>query len=151
MRSPRWSSYVALSSLTLICLIENYGRILFSVSIIPFIDTSSYEYSLLNGVIFSFFYGLGGLILILLSEVYFKYSRNYFKIETYLLSLATLLFSVCLGLTATVSTFAQLALLRVLLGITQSALVPFATSTVSHYFDSDSRGFAMAVFQLWMS
>lgn len=142
------SSYIALGSLTLIGLIENYGRILYSVSIIPFIDTTSYEYSLLNGVIFSFFYGLGGLILILICEVYFKYSKNYFKIETYLLSIASFLFSICLGLTATVNTFIQLALLRVLIGITQSALIPLATSIISYYFDPNSRGFAMAVFQL---
>jgi len=144
----RCSSYIALGALTLIGLIENYGRILFSVSIIPFIDTTSYEYSLLNGIIFSFFYGFAGLIMILLSEVYFKYSENYFKIETYLLSFASFIFSVSLGLTATVSTFTQLALLRILLGITQSALVPFATSIISYYFDSYNRGFALAVFQL---
>lgn len=134
--------------LFLVNFLENYGRYLYSVSIIPFIDTYSYEYSLLNGLLFSFFYGIGGLVFIMVTEIMLNNNPKHFKYQAYILTVASFFFSLSLGLTVFCTNFSQLAIIRVIMGLTQSAMLPYSTSIIGYYFEDVDKGFAIATIQV---
>jgi hypothetical protein len=140
-------SWIILSVLSFLYLLENFDRYLIAVSVIPYIDYSSYQYSLLVGPAFTVIYALGGLIF---SLVYYDSSdgtqRKVSPAKFFVLFLSTVVFSVAFGLTALCRNFWQQVLVRVVMGLAQSVITPFSASIIRGIFPADQSGTAFSIF-----
>lgn len=139
------SSYMVLAVLSVMYFLENYDRYLMAVSIIPYIDYTSYEYSLLSGTIFAICYCGGGLFLALVSDSSPSLSV---KRKLIVLSVACLVFSITFATSAIATSFAQQVLIRMTMGLAQSLVTPFSTAVIGSCFTESTRGVAFSVFQL---
>lgn len=129
---------VTLLFLSSINFLDSYSRYLISVSSIPYIEYSSYEYSLLSGALFAIVYAAGGVLI----------SSHRFINRRVVLSLTTssLAFSTAFLLTAMTSTFWQLAIIRAAMGLANSLFTPLATRILGSLFDESSRGLTFGLF-----
>lgn len=160
---------VTLSILSIVFFLENFDRYLLSVAIIPYVNYNSYDYALLSGTLFILFYGLGGVLIVLYEEgrrtalfdseeltplertsrlATHMFSRETTRRRTLCLTGACLVFSVFFGLTALTSSFWQLALIRVGMGITQSIVTPFSAGLIAVLFEPELRGSAFGVYNI---
>lgn len=127
--------------LFIIYFIENYDRYSIAVSPIPYINYSSYEYSILTGPAFTIVYTLSGLIIAI------ECSDSFLSISKYLvLSIGTFIFSVAFLTTAIATTFWQQIIIRVVIGISQSIVTPFSTSIISEIFPTELLGSAFGIY-----
>ena len=62
-----WILIVLLASAN---IFEQFDRFLFTVAKIPYIDTTSYEYALLAGTMFSLVYCVGNLVIAMMNDNY---------------------------------------------------------------------------------
>lgn len=144
-------SCVILISLSVIYFLENYNRYLLAVSIIPFINYSSYNYSLLSGTVFGLCYSAGGIILAIANDSASQANKNPGKLikrKIYCLAMACMIFSGAFILTAVSTNFAELAVIRMIMGFAQSIVTPFCTGIIGEYFPESLKGFAFGFFQL---
>ena len=125
---------------------ENFDRYLIAVSPIPYIDYSSYEYSILAGPAFTIVYTLGGLLFALgySSDSNEESSVMFSKFN--ILAAATFIFSFAFASTAFAVNFWQQVVVRIAMGITQSLVTPFSTSIISDHFAPVMRGSAFGIF-----
>jgi MFS family permease len=141
---PTAGAYAVLLILTGVYIIETTDRNMLGVSLIPFIDYSSYEYSLLSGTAFSLFYSIGGVFFSLCVD-----SGNVnLRTRIFVLTTGGFLVSLTFALTSVVTTFGQLFLLRIFMGLAQSVLTPLSMGILSSCFNGKYRGFAMGFYQI---
>jgi hypothetical protein len=154
---PKVGSYIILGSLSIIYFLENYNRYLLSVAVIPFINYSSYQYSLLSGTVFGVCYSAGGVILAIWNDTSTTFSSGgnanmnaamLMKRKVYFLTVACLIFSGSFMLTGLTSNFVELAIIRMIMGFAQSVVTPFCTGIIGEYFPEALKGFAFSIFQL---
>jgi hypothetical protein len=138
-------SLIVLGILTFLYFLENFDRYLIAVSPIPYIDYSSYEYSILAGPAFAIVYTVGGLFFAL---GYTDYNREQGRrIGKYgILSISTFIFSAAFGLTALAENFWQQVIIRIVMGLAQSVITPFSTSLIRDYFPVEIMGSALGIF-----
>lgn len=147
MSSSRYYPWVVLAVLSILYLLENFDRYLISVSVIPYIDYSSYEYSLLVGPAFTIIYAIGGLVFSLAHAD--QSDGNLKKVSTTkfgVLFLSTLIFSVAFGLTTLCENFWQQVIVRIVMGLAQSVITPFSASMIRNLFPPEQCGFAFSIF-----
>jgi hypothetical protein len=146
-----FGSYVILGSLSLIYFLENYNRYLIAVAVVPFINYSSYSYSLISGTVFALCYSAGGVILAIVNDSRSNADQNpakLMKVKIYFLTIACVTFSTAFLLTGLSTNFAQLAVIRMIMGFAQSVVTPFCTGIIGEYFPDSLKGFAFSVFQV---
>lgn len=152
------SSLVTLAVLTLLYFFENFDRYLIAVSPIPYIDYTSYEYSLLAGPAFTIVYTVGGLLFAL----YYSHrderasaeaaaavgtdSSRWKLSKLNVLSLCSGIFSLAFAATAFGVTFWQQVIVRIVMGLTQSVITPFSTSIIKDLFPPSACGSAFGIF-----
>jgi MFS family permease len=136
--SVSFSAILTLSILSAIYFIENYDRSLISVSPIPYIDYSSYEYSLLSGTLFALVYTLSGL--------FFSITNIFNQYRVYSIAFASFIFSLVIFLVPFAKTFYQQALIRIVMGLAQSVITPFSSGIISSHFHEKYRGIAFSIF-----
>jgi MFS family permease len=138
-------SLIVLFILTFLYFLENFDRYLIAVSPIPFIDYSSYEYSILAGPAFAVVYTVGGLFFALgYTDLSAASSK---KISKYaILSLSTFTFSFAFGMTVFAVTFWQQVIIRIVMGLAQSIITPFSTSVIRDFFPAERTGSAFGIF-----
>lgn len=129
---------LALATLSFIYFLENYDRSLIAVSPIPYIDYQSYGYSLLTGTLFASVYTTGGL--------FFSLCKSLTNRKIWAIAIACLVFSTASILTALANNFWQQAMIRLLMGLGQSIVTPFASGIISGHFEAKSRGIAFSIF-----
>jgi hypothetical protein len=142
------NSWIILGILSLLYLLENFDRYLISVAIIPYIDYSSIEYSLLVGPVFTVLYAIGGLwfSLALPPDNQKESGSNRANQSYWVLFISTLVFSVSFGATVFCSTFWQQALVRMIMGLAQSVITPFSAAVIREIFPPQYSGAAFAIF-----
>eukprot|EP01033_Poteriospumella_lacustris_P001845 gene1845-1340_t len=143
----QYYGWIVLFVLSFLYLLENFDRYLISVSVIPYIDYSSYEYSLLVGPVFTIIYAFGGLVFTLShSDTGNGALRKVSSGQFIVLFLSTLVFSVAFGLTALCKNFWQQVLVRLCMGLAQSVITPFSASIIRGLFPPDQCGTAFSIF-----
>lgn len=143
----QYYGWIVLFVLSFLYLLENFDRYLISVSVIPYIDYSSYEYSLLVGPVFTIIYAFGGLVFTLShSDTGNGTLRKVSSGQFIVLFLSTLVFSVAFGLTALCKNFWQQVLVRLCMGLAQSVITPFSASIIRGLFPPDQCGTAFSIF-----
>lgn len=146
-RVSQYYGWIVLFILSFLYLLENFDRYLISVSVIPYIDYSSYEYSLLVGPVFTIIYAFGGLVFTLShSDTGNGTLRKVSSAQFMVLFLSTLVFSVAFGLTALCKNFWQQVLVRLCMGLAQSVITPFSASIIRGLFPPDQCGTAFSIF-----
>jgi hypothetical protein len=139
------TSLVTLLFLSIVYFLENFDRYLIGVCLIPYIDYSSYEYSILAGPAFTLVYSLGGLFISLnCTDGLHIFGSKVSKFN--ILAAATLLFSISFTLTAFAFNFWQQVIIRMIMGLSQSIITPFSTSIISDHFAPYLRGSAFGIF-----
>eukprot|EP01038_Epipyxis_sp_PR26KG_P005298 gene5298-7361_t len=66
--------------------------------------------------------------------------------KIFILSMATIVFSMSFTITAFTNSFYQLVIIRMIMGFTQSIITPFSMSIISEYFPSHLHGSAFSIF-----
>ena len=130
----------ALSVLTLALLLSYADRQVLNLLVDPVrrdLDISDTQISLLQGAAFGVFYALGGIPFGRAADVWSRRAVITFGILAW--SAATF----CCGLA---STFGQLFVARVFVGIGEASLVPAAMAIIAGYFPPERRGTAIGVF-----
>jgi len=122
--------------LTLGYFTSQYDRYIYSVSKVPFINYSSYEYGLLAGPVFSVVYTVSAIAM----------SSTFRKMRVKGMTLVMAFWSSVIMLVALSDSFWQVALLRAGLAVGESGYTPLATSLLGDYFPARVRGAAMGVF-----
>ena len=139
--SKSYRSYVLLT-LTLVYTFNFIDRILISVVGVPIINEfglSQFQFGLLSGIGFAFFYTLLGIPIANLSE---KVSRKLIiGVCVILWSLATVLCGLATG-------FITLLLARMLVGIGEAGCTPPANSMISDYYIPTARPTALAIYAM---
>ena len=135
------SSILVLLILTFVFFLENFDRYLIGVALIPYINYTSYEYSLLSGSLFSIFYAIGGVViaLILVQQDSCEFGKKYdSKVNVQntvkYLTIATCIFSITFACTAVATNFAQQAIIRMIMGLTQSVVTPLSVGIIDKLF-----------------
>jgi MFS family permease len=136
--SVSFSAVLTLLILSVIYFIENYDRSLISVSPIPYIDYSSYQYSLLTGTLFAVVYTLSGL--------FFSITNIFNQYRILSIAVASFIFSLVIFLVPFAQTFYQQALIRIVMGLAQSVITPFSSGIISSHFHEKYRGIAFSIF-----
>ena len=131
--------WYTLFALSLSNVIEQIDRYVFQVAPIPYINYASYEYSLLAGTIFSLVYAFGNLLFSLTND-YIRMSR------ITIVALACFFSSLSLLFIPFVRNFWELALLRLIMGFSQSPITAFCASVIKDVFAEEWRGIAFGVF-----
>lgn len=141
--SPR--ALLILFFLTFLYFFENFDRYLIAVSPIPYIDYTSYEYSILVGPSFTLIYTIGGLIFSL-GYANSQLQDNRKLSKSAVLAAATFVFSLAFSLTAACTTFWQQIIVRIVMGLSQSVITPFSTSIIRDHFQPSVCGSAFGIF-----
>ncbi len=97
------TSLVTLFFLSFVYFLENFDRYLVAVSPIPYIDYSSFEYSILAGPAFTVVYTLSGLLLALAHNYEGQVFCNISKMV--ILAIATFVYSASFTVTAVAESF----------------------------------------------
>lgn len=141
-------SLLILAILTFLYFLENFDRYLIAVAPIPYIDYSSYEYSVLAGPAFAVVYTVGGLFFALGYTDYLQQdTTGNARISKFaVLSFSTFTFSFAFGATAFAVTFWQQVIIRIIMGLAQSIITPFSTSLIRDYFPVELIGSALGIF-----
>ena len=100
---------------------------------------SDTQLGLLSGIAFALFYATLGIPIARLADRWHRIN---------IISIAVALWSMATALCGAVSSFAQLFLARVLVGVGEAGGSPPAHSVVSDYFERERRSFAMAIYSL---
>lgn len=140
------SSLTILLVLSIVFFLENFDRYLISVSIIPYIDYSSYEYSLISGTLFAVFYSVGAVMITLMGSDLYGSSGGQISSFVMYLTISGVIFSVAFACTALTTTFYQLAIIRIVMGLAQSVVSPYSTGVINLLFNEESRATAFGVF-----
>jgi len=138
LKDGGYAGYVLLMML-LSYFANQWDRYITQVAEVPFIDYESWEYGLLAGPLFTFFYTGGAILLGSLTKAN---SRVKF------LALSLLFFAAMIALVAATSEFWQVALLRVGLGLGQSVTAPLACTILGDYFTKELHGIALGFFNV---
>lgn len=138
MGDLKWTAILSLLVLSCINFLDAYSRYLISVSLLPYVNYSSYEYGLLSGALFSVIYAVGG-VLISLQQALTQHAVA-------ALTIATLLFSISFFFTGLTTNFLQLCIIRIIMGLGQSVFVPYSTRILGALFPSQYKGMVFGVF-----
>lgn len=138
--------WFVLFTLAFFNLIENLDRYLISVSPGPYLDLKSYQYALLVGTVFSLCYSLGGLIFATLSDANIGLLLHTNKLL--IVCLATIVFSIAFLTTSYSSKFAEFAIIRMIMGLAQSVVTPFALGIIDDLFPSQRKGLAYGIYNM---
>ena len=139
------SEWAVLVGLWLIYFLENLERYLLGVSLVPYIDYRSVEYSFLAGPAFSIAYAVLGLVI----SLYVQGDVCCYTISIprlRILAGAAVVFSLAFTTTAFASSFWQICAIRVVMGGAQSIVTPFASSIITRSFSARVRGLAFGIF-----
>ncbi len=117
---------------------DSYDRYLMSISTIPYVSYSSYEYAVLTGTLFGVIYAIGGVVLSLQQGLVTKLVKS--------LTVSCSIFSAAFFCTAFTNSFWQLALIRMTMGLGQSIITPFSTRLLSATFAIHYRGVVFGLF-----
>ena len=98
-----------------------------------------------TGTLFSIFYAVGGVViaLILVQQDVDSEGKPYVNIRTTakFLTIATSIFSITFGCTAIAQNFTQQAIIRMVMGLTQSVVTPLSVGIINELFSvSDKAG-----------
>lgn len=139
---------VTLLFLSVVFFLENFDRYLIAVSPIPYIEYSSYEYSVLVGPAFTVIYSAGGLFMAL----QFCCNKNIASMgksaKLNIIALTTAVFSAAFTSTAFAVNFWQQCIIRIFMGMAQSIVTPFSTSIISDEFLLAQQGSAFSIFNV---
>jgi MFS family permease len=136
------SAYGLLAFLALLNVLNFADRYLmaaFGNSIMQDLALTNFEFTLLTGLVFSFFYVVFGLFAGSLAD---RYNRPR------LMALGIGLWSVLTAATGLARTFIEAALARVFIGVGEAVLTPSALSMLSDRMPAERRGLAAAVYYL---
>lgn len=145
---------ITLAALTFVYFLENFDRYLIAVSPVPYVDYTSYEYSVLAGPAFTVVYTVGGLVFALYfmdeSATGLMLANNKTGIwkhtKLIVLAVCSVIFSFAFFATALCTQFFELVFIRIAMGLTQSVITPFSTSLIKDIFPPSSTGAAFGVF-----
>jgi len=142
MSIPARTGYGLLAFLTLLNVLNFADRYLmaaFGSSIMRDLELNNFQFTLLTGLVFSFFYVVFGLFAGSLAD---RHSRPR------LIALGIVLWSVLTAATGLARNFLQAALARVFIGVGEAVLTPAALSMLSDRMPAHRRGLAAAVYYL---
>ncbi|MDO9368485.1 MAG: MFS transporter [Sphingopyxis sp.] len=133
-------AYGALAVLTLVLIVCNIDRMIIAILFDPIkaeFQLQDWQLGVLSGLAFTLFYGFGSLAIARLAE-----TRNRVTILTAALAIWSALTMLC-GL---VSSYLQLLLLRMGIGLAESGCQPASHSLISDLFDEARRPFATGIY-----
>jgi MFS transporter, Spinster family, sphingosine-1-phosphate transporter len=142
MSIPARTGYGLLAFLTLLNVLNFADRYLmaaFGSSIMRDLELNNFQFTLLTGLVFSFFYVVFGLFAGSLAD---RYNRPR------LIALGIIVWSVLTAATGLARNFLQAALARVFIGVGEAVLTPAALSMLSDRMPAHRRGLAAAVYYL---
>jgi MFS transporter, Spinster family, sphingosine-1-phosphate transporter len=142
MSAPARTGYGLLAFLTLLNVLNFADRYLmaaFGSSIMRDLELNNFQFTLLTGLVFSFFYVVFGLFAGSLAD---RYNRPR------LVALGIAVWSLLTAVTGLARNFAQAALARVFIGVGEAVLTPSALSMLSDRMPAHRRGLAAAVYYL---
>jgi len=142
MSIPARTGYGLLAFLTLLNVLNFADRYLmaaFGSSIMRDLELNNFQFTLLTGLVFSFFYVVFGLFAGSLAD---RHSRPR------LIALGIVVWSVLTAATGLARNFLQAALARVFIGVGEAVLTPAAMSMLSDRMPAHRRGLAAAVYYL---
>jgi MFS family permease len=134
--------YRLLFFLTLLNLLNFVDRQLiasFANFIVPDLGLTDWQYGILTGLAFVFFYSIMGLFMGTLAD---KYNRPR------LIGFGVLLWSVFTALTGAAKGFISMAIPRAFIGVGESILTPTSMSLLSDSFPANRMGFAAGVYYM---
>jgi MFS family permease len=134
--------YRLLFFLTLLNLLNFVDRQLiasFANFIVPDLGLTDWQYGILTGLAFVFFYSIMGLFMGTLAD---KYNRPR------LISFGVLLWSVFTAFTGAAKGFISMAIPRAFIGVGESILTPTSMSMLSDSFPANRMGFAAGVYYM---
>ena len=134
--------YRLLFFLTLLNLLNFVDRQLiasFANFIVPDLGLTDWQYGILTGLAFVFFYSIMGLFMGTLAD---KYNRPR------LIGFGVLLWSVFTALTGAAKGFISMAIPRAFIGVGESILTPTSMSMLSDSFPANRMGFAAGVYYM---
>ena len=134
--------YRLLFFLTLLNLLNFVDRPLiasFANFIVPDLGLTDWQYGILTGLAFVFFYSIMGLFMGTLAD---KYNRPR------LIGFGVLLWSVFTALTGAAKGFISMAIPRAFIGVGESILTPTSMSMLSDSFPANRMGFAAGVYYM---
>ena len=134
--------YRLLFFLTLLNLLNFVDRQLiasFANFIVPDLGLADWQYGILTGLAFVFFYSIMGLFMGTLAD---KYNRPR------LIGFGVLLWSVFTALTGAAKGFISMAIPRAFIGVGESILTPTSMSMLSDSFPANRMGFAAGVYYM---
>ena len=134
--------YRVLFFLTLLNLLNFVDRQLiasFANFIVPDLGLTDWQYGILTGLAFVFFYSIMGLFMGTLAD---KYNRPR------LIGFGVLLWSVFTALTGAAKGFISMAIPRAFIGVGESILTPTSMSMLSDSFPANRMGFAAGVYYM---
>ena len=134
--------YRLLFFLTLLNLLNFVDRQLiasFANFIVPDLGLTDWQYGILTGLAFVFFYSIMGLFMGTLAD---KYNRPR------LISFGVLLWSIFTALTGAAKGFISMAIPRAFIGVGESILTPTSMSMLSDSFPANRMGFAAGVYYM---
>ena len=134
--------YRLLFFLTLLNLLNFVDRQLiasFANFIVPDLGLTDWQYGILTGLAFVFFYSIMGLFMGTLAD---KYNRPR------LIGFGVLLWSIFTALTGAAKGFISMAIPRAFIGVGESILTPTSMSMLSDSFPANRMGFAAGVYYM---
>ena len=134
--------YRLLFFLTLLNLLNFVDRQLiasFANFIVPDLGLTDWQYGILTGLAFVFFYSIMGLFMGTLAD---KYNRPR------LIGFGVLLWSVFTAFTGAAKGFISMAIPRAFIGVGESILTPTSMSMLSDSFPANRMGFAAGVYYM---
>lgn len=141
MSSPHYKHYV-LGVLTLILLFNYVDRVALGIllqAIKVDFDLSDTQLGLLGGIAFALFYSIMGLPIARWADAGNRVT---------IIALACVLWSAAVALSGLASSFVQLLLIRVVVGVGEAGCVPPAFSLMADYFNRAERPRAVAIYGL---
>ena len=136
------NAYRLLFFLTLLNLLNFVDRQLiasFANFIVPDLGLTDWQYGILTGLAFVFFYSIMGLFMGTLAD---KYNRPR------LIGFGVLLWSIFTALTGAAKGFISMAIPRAFIGVGESILTPTSMSMLSDSFPANRMGFAAGVYYM---
>lgn len=153
LSSSSCGALLTLAILTFLYFLENFDRYLIAVSPIPYVDITSYEYSLIAGPAFTVIYTFGGLAFALYYPDDSQYNSSPSSATSKwrlsklgILSLCSAIFSLAFTATALCTEFWQQVIIRLVMGLSQSVITPFSTSIIKDFFPPSACGAAFGIF-----
>ena len=120
-------------------IFEQFDRFLFTVAKLPYIDTTSYEYALLAGTMFSLVYCVGNLVIAMMNDGY-----NFDRCTV--VAIGTIISSLALFAVPFMTNFGQQAALRLIMGAAQAPITAFCSALIKDAYDDSTKGLAFGIF-----